>query len=77
MGEEDAWCLLEGHSAALPAGYMRVLALQAQCRRIGKVGRVEQSMNSPWLSLRSETEGEEDRMREEVVEKAKKWNAIV
>ena len=62
MSEEDAWCLLEGHSAALPAGYMRVLALQAQCRRIGKVGWVEQSMNSPWLSLTSEEEREKNRM---------------
>ena len=30
---------------------MRVLASQAQCRRTGKVGRVEQNMNSPWVAL--------------------------
>ena len=36
---------------ALPAGYMRALALQVQCRRTGKVGPVEQSMNSPCLTL--------------------------
>lgn len=43
------WCLLEGHSAALPAGYMRALALQVQCRRNYKVESLEQSMNSPWF----------------------------
>ena len=47
MSESDARCLLEGHSAALRAGYRRGLALEVQCRRTGMVGGVEQSMNSP------------------------------
>ena len=70
---EDAWFLQEGRCAALPAGYMRNLALQAQCRRIGKAGRVEQSMNSPWLALtsRSRRIGRMSRRRKENVGKRK------
>ncbi len=47
MDKSEAWSLLEVRSAVLPAGYMRALALRVQCRRIGKVGSMEQSMNSP------------------------------
>lgn len=47
------WCLLENRVVALPAGYMRDLALEVQYRRIGKVEREEQSMSSPWFILAS------------------------
>ncbi len=33
-------------------------------------------MNSPWVTLRCPGEKKESQMREEVVKKAKEWNAM-